>query len=153
MRHHLLATAISLAALLTAGQADARQVTITTQLNSFTGPRAYAAVYLTDPSGTIVDTLWVAGGKSKYYMHLRAWSRGSTASRVNLHSVTGASVGSGGKLRVSADIADTMIADGYQIRVDTSVEDNADHPRSAVLTLGQQTSVPGRGFVHTLSLK
>jgi len=153
MKHHLLATAISLACLVAAGQAGARQITITTQMGSFSGPRAYAAIYLTDPSGKVVETLWIAGGKSKYYKHLRAWARGSSASRSNLHSVTGASVGSGGQLQVSADIADVMIADGYQIRVDTSVEDRADHPRSAILTLGKQTSVRGRGFVHTLSLK
>ncbi|MCP3969529.1 MAG: DUF2271 domain-containing protein [Rhodobacteraceae bacterium] len=152
MKHHILAATACLAVLLANAQAEARPVTITAQLKNYSGPRAYVSVYLTEPGGRVVDTLWVAGRKGKYYGHLRDWWRSSGRARSNLHGVTGASVGSGGQLRVSADIADNLIDAGYQVRVDTSIEDQGDYPRSAVLTLGKQTSVKGRGIVRSLSL-
>ncbi len=152
MKHRSLATAACIAFLFASAQVDARTVTITAQMTSFSGPRAYASVYLTDPNGSVVDTLWVAGRKSKYYSHLRDWSRARRSARSGLNGITGASVGSGGRLTVSVEIADNLIEAGYQVRVDTSIEDRGDHPRSAVLTLGQETSVSGRGIVRSLSL-
>ena len=68
------------------------------------------------------------------------------------HGATGASVGTGQMLRVSATIADNLIAAGYQIHIDALIEDRRDYPRIAVLTLGQQTSVSGRGLIRTLSV-
>ena len=57
------------------GLATARPVTLTTTLKNYGGDGAYLAVYLTDPSGAYVRTLWVAGKKSKYYKHLSDWHR------------------------------------------------------------------------------
>ena len=70
-------TLVSVLALSTAlalpGLASARPVTLTTTLKNYGGDGAYLAVYLTDPSGAYVRTLWVAGKKSKYYKHLPDW--------------------------------------------------------------------------------
>ncbi len=152
MRPLAFASTAGLAFLIATNSVDARPVTITAQMNAYYGPRAYAAIYLTDPAGKVVDTLLVAGRKGKYYRHLRDWSRGRARTQTKLHGITGASVGSGGRLRVSVDIADNLIEAGYQVRIDTSVEDQNDRPRSAVLTLGRETSVSGRGIVRSLSL-
>lgn len=151
MKQVLLSTVAGLAFALPATHSHAADVTITADLRSFGGPRAYAVIYITDPNGTVYDTLLVAGTKSKYYGHLRDWARGVNNSPTPIHSVTGASAGSGSTLRVAATIADNLIAAGYQIRVDASIEDVGDYPRAAVLTLGQDTSVTGRGIVRTLS--
>ena len=44
---------------------------------SLYGDGAYLALHVTDDKGQYQGTLWVAGGKSKYYRHLRQWTRGS----------------------------------------------------------------------------
>ena len=45
-------------------------MTLTTTLNSYVGDGAYLALYVTDAAGAYVGSLWMAGGKSKYYEHL-----------------------------------------------------------------------------------
>lgn len=141
----------TLALLLPSG-ALARQVTVTTQMATFNGPRAYVVVYLTDPKGVVYDTLSVGGRKAKYYNHLRGWARGAKSSRTPISAVTGASVGSGQTLKATVEIADALLAAGYQIRVDASVEDHGDHPKAAVLTLGSQSSTKGRGIVRSVKV-
>jgi hypothetical protein len=64
--------------------------------------------------------------------------------------MTGASVGSGQTLRVTVDIADALIDAGYQIRVDTAVEDGRDHPgeiTAPLTTAANGRPVSGRGYV------
>lgn len=144
-----LGTALALPSL-----APAREVTFTTTLKDYRGDGAYLALYLTDPQGRYQGTLWVAGGKSKYYRHLRDWARGSRLQRGEYDGLTGASVGSGRTLRVTVDLADALIDAGYQVRVDTAVEDGRDNRADVVapLTAGQAGEpVAGRGYVETLS--
>ena len=62
-------------ALVAPGLAAARPVTFTTTLNNYGGDGAYLALYLTDASGAYAGTLWMAGGKSKYYDSLAGWYR------------------------------------------------------------------------------
>ena len=152
MRNTILSSALAATLMVTSQASHAAEVTINATLGNYSGPRAYAVIYLTDQNGNVHDTFHVAGTKSKYYRHLRDWARGASRSQTPVHSVTGASVGSGRTLSVRANIADSLIDAGYQIRIDTSVEDVGDYPRSAVLTLGQQTSVPGRGLISSLSI-
>lgn len=134
--------------------AQARDVTFTTQLKSYRGDGAYLALYLVDAQGQYQRTLWVAGKKSKYYKHLSGWAQGSGLRSSEYDGVTGASVLSGETLNVTVDVADAMIDAGYEVRVDTAVEDMRDNRAdvSAPLTsagLGQ--SFPGRGYVQSLS--
>jgi hypothetical protein len=68
-------------------------------------------------------------------------------------AITGASVGAGRTLTVTVDLADALIDAGYQIRVDSAVEKNADRPAEVVaplITSGKQQAVAGRGFVQSL---
>jgi uncharacterized protein YraI len=71
----LLATLALTTALTLPGLAMARSVTLTTTLNNYGGDGAYLALYVTDASGAYVGSLWMAGGKSKYYEHLSDWYR------------------------------------------------------------------------------
>ncbi len=152
MKQILLSSVAGMALTLSPAMSHSADVTVTADLRSFNGPRAYVAIYLTDPSGAVHDTLLVAGRESKYYRHLRDWARGANRSVTPVHSVTGASAGSNSTLQVTTQISDTLIAAGYQIRVDASIEDVGDYTRAAVLTLGQETSVQGRGIVNTLTV-
>lgn len=132
--------------------AEARPVTLTTQLKNYGGEGAYLALYLTDAQGRYHSTLWVAGKKAKYYRHLADWARGSGMSASALDGVTGASVGSGRSLKVTADIADALIDAGYQIRIDSAVEDGRDNRADIIAQLTKQGAgklVAGRGYISS----
>ncbi|CAM5781193.1 DUF2271 domain-containing protein [Castellaniella caeni] len=131
-----LITAIAAAcALAVPALGQAREVTIATQLKNYGGDGAYLAVYLIDAKGAYVGTLWVAGGKAKYYKHLADWNRFSSGDAKRLQGVTGASVGAGRTLKVTADLADALIDAGYEIRIDAAVEDMRDSPAEVRLPL------------------
>ena len=144
-----LASLIALPAL-----ADARPVTLTTQLKNYGGNGAYMAIYLTDAKGQYQKTLWVSGKKTKYFKHLRDWARGSGLSPSEYDGMSGASVSSGRSMKVTVDIADTLIDTGYEIRVDTAVEDGRDNPadvRAPLTKAGAGKPIAGRGYVQSFS--
>ena len=115
--------------------AHSRPLTLTAQLKNYGGDGAYLAAYLTDAKGTYVRTLWVAGGKAKYYKHLSDWNRLSAADAKRLDGVTGASVGAGRTLKVTADLADALLDAGYEIRIDAAAEDMRDSPSEVRIPL------------------
>lgn len=138
------------AALALPGLAAARPVTLTTTLKNYGGDGAYLALYLTDASGAYVRTLWVAGGKSKYYKHLADWHRATGGSSSQINGLTGASVGAGRKLTVTADLADALFDAGYKLNVDAAAEDMQDSPRDISVPLtkaGVDQTVAGRRYV------
>ncbi|MGE0112070.1 DUF2271 domain-containing protein [Aquabacterium sp.] len=147
-------TLVSVLALSTAlalpGLASARPVTLTTTLKNYGGDGAYLAVYLTDPSGAYVRTLWVAGKKSKYYKHLSDWHRATGGSPSQINGLTGASVGEGRSLKVTADLADALFDAGYKLNIDAAAEDMRDSPRDISVPLtkaGAGKPVSGRSYV------
>jgi hypothetical protein len=145
-----LATAAILTAILAPSCAEARKISLQTSLSSYGGKGAYLAIYLTDQTGKFHSTLHVAGRKAKYFSHLRDWSRGNGGRTID--GLTGASVGSGGTLNVSVDVADALIAAGYQIRVDTSVEDGRDNVADVIVPLGPATAgkpTAAKGYVKS----
>ncbi|HEU4843294.1 MAG TPA: DUF2271 domain-containing protein [Burkholderiaceae bacterium] len=144
-----LAGALALPAL-----AQARPVVLTAQLKNYAGNGAYLALYLTDAAGKYKKTLWVAGKKSKYYKHLSDWARGSGLNAREFDGVSGASVGSGKALKVTVELADTLIDAGYEIRIDSAVEDGRDQPADARAPLTKQGAgkpVSGRGYVQSFT--
>lgn len=151
----LLATTVAAAcALVLPALAQGRQLTLTTQLKNYGGDGAYLAVYLTDPKGAYVRTLWVAGGKAKFYKHLTDWNRLSAGDTRRLAGVTGASVGAGRTLKVTAELADALIDAGYEIRIDAAAEDMRDSPADVRLPLTSQGAgkvQPGKQYVQSLT--
>lgn len=132
------ATALPLAA-------QAREITLQTTLKEYRGNEAYLAFYVTDAQGNYQRTLWVSGKKAKYYKHLRDWVR-SGNQRSEYDGLTGASVGSGETLEVAVELEDALIDAGYQIRIDTAVEDKRDNRGEIQVPLSSQaTSVKGGG--------
>lgn len=128
MSKALLTTVAAACVLALPAEAQTRQVTLNAQLKDYGGNGAYLAAYLTDAKGAYVRTLWVAGGKAKYYTHLSDWNRLSSGDAKRLTGVTGASVGAGGTLKVTADLADALIDAGYEIRIDAAAEDMRNSP-------------------------
>lgn len=136
------------------GLAQARPVTLTTQLKNYGGNGAYLAIYATDAAGQYKKTLWVSGKKAKYYKNLRDWARGSGMRSSEFDGVSGASIGSGRTLKVTVDLADTLIDAGYEIRVDSAVEDGRDNPadvRTPLTTAGVGEPATGRGYVQSFT--
>ena len=141
-------------ALVAPGVAMARDVTVEAQMVRYSGNAAYLAVYLTDAAGAYQQTLWVSGRKTRYLGELRGWVQGaSRAGRINLDGISGASVGSGQTLTVHANLADALIDAGYQIHVDSAVEDGGAYTNDAVINLGATpAAVDGTGYVSKLSV-
>jgi hypothetical protein len=135
MSKPLLSILAAACALALPALAHSRQISLTAQLKNYGGDGAYLAAYLTDAKGAYVRTLWVAGGKAKYYKHLADWSRLSASDAKRLDGVTGASVGAGRTLKVTADLADALIDAGYEIRIDAAAEKMRDSPSEVRIPL------------------
>ena len=152
----LLTTVAAACALTLPALAHSREVTLSTTLKNYGGDGAYLAVYLTDAKGAYVRTLWVAGGKAKYYKHLSDWNRLSAGDTKRLVGVTGASVGAGRTLKVTLDLADALIDAGYEIRVDASVENMRDSPSEVRVPLSASQagkSQAGKQYIQAVSFQ
>ena len=154
MSKPLLGTLAAACALALPTLAHSRPVTISAQLKNYGGDGAYLAIYLTDAKGAYAGTLWVAGGKAKYYKHLASWNRLSAGDARRLQGVTGASVGAGRTLKVTAELADALIDAGYEIHVDAAVEDMRDSPsdiRVPLTAAGAGKAQAGKAYVQSFS--
>ena len=113
-------------------------------------------MYLTDAKGAYAGTLWVAGGKAKYHKHLADWNRLSAGDAKRLNGVTGASVGAGRTLKVTADLADALIDAGYEIHIDAAVENMRDSPteiRVPLTTGNAGKPQPGKVYIQSLTFQ
>lgn len=134
--------------------AMAKPVTISTTLKDYGGNGAYLALYVTDKSGAYVGSLWMAGGKSKYYRHLGNWFQATGGDTAQVNGITGASVGSGRNLEITLDLKDALFDQGYTLHVDAAAEDMRESPNDVAVPLttdGAGKAVKGRRYVSTLS--
>ncbi|MPN30343.1 hypothetical protein SDC9_177814 [bioreactor metagenome] len=156
MSKPLLTILASACALALPAVAHSRPITLTAQLKNYGGDGAYLAAYLTDAKGAYVRTLWVAGGKAKYYKHLSDWNRLSAGDARRLNGVTGASVGAGRTLKVTADLQDALIDAGYEIHIDAAAEDMQDSPSEVRIPLTSANSgkpQPGKRYIQSTTLQ
>ena len=156
MRKPLMTTLAAALAVALPAVAQARPVSMSIPLKNYGGDGAYLAVYVTDAKGAYVRTLWVAGGKAKYYKHLASWNRLSAGDARRLNGVTGASVGAGRTLKVTADLADALIDAGYEIHVDVAVENMRDSPSELRVPLSTQNAgkpQAGKQYIQSLSFQ
>ena len=154
MLKSFLAGLVLTTSLTLPGLALARPVTLTTALDNYGGDGAYLALYVTDSAGAYKGTLWMAGGKSKYYSHLSDWARLSGGDTAEISGITGASVGAGRTLKITLDLADALFDAGYELHIDASVEDMRDSPSDVVVPLttgGNNQAVPGRRYVRSFT--
>ncbi len=150
----ILAALVLTTALTAPGLALAGSVTLTTTLANYGGQGAYLAYYVTDASGAYVGSLWMAGGRSRYYSHLSDWYRATGGDNAQIDGITGASVGAGRTMTLTLDLADTLFDAGYTLHVDAAVEDMRDSPNDVSVPLtraGAGTETPGRRYISSLS--
>ena len=146
-----LTTALTLPAM-----ASARPVTFTTQLNNYGGKGAYLAFYVTDSTGAYVGSLWMAGGKSRYYQHLQGWMRATGGDIGQVNGITGASVGSGRTLEITLDLADAVFDAGYTLHIDAAAEHMRESPREINVPLTSANNgkvLRGRGYIAGFTYK
>jgi Predicted periplasmic protein (DUF2271) len=149
----LLAALAVTTALTVPGLALARPVTLTTMLNNYGGNGAYLALYVTDAQGAYKGSLWMAGGKSKYYEHLSDWYRATAGNPAEINGITGASVGAGRELSITLDLADALFDAGYVLHVDAAVEDMRDSPSEIAVPLtsaGAGQATQGRRYIASV---
>ncbi len=150
----LLASLALTTALTLPGLGMARPVTFTTTLNPYGGDGAYLAFYVTDAADAYVGSLWMAGGKSKYYQHLSDWFAATNGDPAQINGITGASVGAGRTLEITVDLADAIFDAGYTLHIDAAVEDMRDGPNEVAVpltTAGAGTPVPGRRYIASFT--
>ncbi len=157
--NRILASAAATAIFLAPVYAEAKNVTISATLknygSTFSSRSVYLAVYLVDPAGQYAGTLWVAGSRARYYRHLTDWVRASGGRVANLDGITGASVGSGRTLSVSANIADALLNAGYTVHVDTALEEDAQYGSEVVVPLSSAANgkaVGGQGYIQSFKV-
>ena len=71
-----------------------------------------------------------------------------------MDGITGASVGSGRTLKVTLDLADALFDAGYQVHIDSAVEDFGEAPSEVVVPLTSNNAgkaVSGRRFIKAFS--
>jgi Predicted periplasmic protein (DUF2271) len=150
-----LLTALALTTALIAPElALAKPINLSVAMKDYGGDGAYLAIYLTDASGTYQGSLWMAGGKSKYYKHMGDWFAATGGDRAEVDGITGASVGQGRSLEISFDLADAMIDAGYELHIDAAVEDMRDSPSEIVVPLtsaGAGKAVKGGRYIASFT--
>lgn len=149
---------LSLLALTTAlvlpGLALARPVTLTTALINYGGDGAYLALYVTDAAGAYAGTLWMAGGKSKYYEHMSDWYHATGGDPAQINGITGASVGAGRTLEITLDLQEALFDAGYTLHIEAAVEDMRDSPRDVsvpLTTQGAGQPVAGQRYIANVT--
>nr|WP_320142546.1 DUF2271 domain-containing protein [uncultured Cohaesibacter sp.] len=153
MNKYLASAALASAFILPAA-AQAKPVTLSATMSNYGGPEAYMVMYVTDSSGAYQGSLWMSGGRSKYYRDLRDWSRATGGNPAEVDGITGASVGSGRTLNVTLDLADALFDAGYELHIDTAVEHMGDAPSEVVVPLKSSNTgkaTAGRRFIQTFS--
>ncbi len=143
-------------ALVTPAALAAKPVTLTTTLKNYRGPGAYLVLYVTDAKGAYKGTLWMAGGKSKYYKHMRNWFRATRGDLAQIRGITGASVGAGRTLEITLDLSDALFDAGYRLHIDSSVEDGRDIANDVVVPLTRANAgkpVRGKGYVRSFTFR
>jgi hypothetical protein len=153
-------TLISALALSTAIAAPAavvaKPVTFTATLKNYGGPGAYLTLYVTDKNGAYKGTLWMAGGKTKYYKHLSGWHRATRGDLAQVRGITGASVGAGRQLEVKLNLSDALLNAGYKLHIDAAVEDRRDSPSDVVIPLTKANAgkaVRGKRYISSFTFK
>ncbi len=149
----IAALAISTAMTL---PAFAKTVTFTTHMAQYGGPGAYIALYVTDAKGSLAGTVWMAGGKTRYYRHLTDWSRLTGGGNVDVSAVTGASVGSGQTATVSVDMADALFDAGYTVHLDAAAQEMRESPNEVAVpltTAGNGKTSLGHNYIADFSYK
>lgn len=135
---------------------QAAEGTLLVQLNDYDGYEAFYAMYLVDPEGRYVRTLWVAGSKPQFFKDMPRWWKYLGRAPQDIDAITGASVAPGDRDVVRIDLDDDILDAGYKIRIETSVEDQNNYPDDVEVELDSKhmkDKIPGTGYIRYFRYK
>lgn len=138
------------------GGAYAAEGTFLVQLKEYEGDEAYFAMYLVDPEGRYVRTLWVSGDEERWYADMPRWWKYVGRAPQDLDAITGASTAASDRSLVHITLNDEELDAGYSVRVETAVEDQQNHPTDVEVALNSaqmRDKIPGTGYVRYLRFK
>lgn len=157
LRNTTAAAALGLMALpFASATAEAAEAIFLVQLNNYKGDEAYFSLYLVDPSGRFVRTLWVSGDEARWYPDQPRWWKYVGRAQEDLLAVTGASTAPGDRTVIRIELEDEVLDGSYSIRLDTSVEDQSNFPLDVDISLTSAAhgdKIPGTGYVRYLRYK
>lgn len=148
--------AASVLCSLAPGIAAAKESTFLVQLNDYDGHEAYFSLYLVDPQGKYVRTLYVSGDEERWYPDQPRWWKYVGRAAEDVSAVAGASTAPGDRSVIRIDLEEEVLDAGYSVRVDTSVEDQNNFPTDVETPLSaelQRDKIPGTGYVRYLRFK
>ncbi len=143
--------AVSALALIAATPVLATEVRVQIQFEDYTGEAAYFALFLANADGRYQRTLWISGTKQKYQEDMGRWWRYAGRSDEDFDAVTGASTAAGGRVLVRTELSEEELSSGYQLVVDTAVEDQRVVAPDVVAVLSdelQGEKTPGTDYVR-----
>lgn len=151
------ALAVALGAPAAAGAAE---ITITAQTITRFNGGIFATVYITDADlEDYQATLWAAGETPRYISDLRHWWR-ATGDVDDRHAEydgrSGASLGRGETLTITAEVADELFDTGYVLRVDTALWGGRTFGSDVVVPLTSEQAgqpVAGRGYIDHVTFE
>ena len=117
-------------------------------------PKSCEAAITKPMTAATQGTLWIAGGKPKYYRHLSGWKRLGWGDTTGTDRITGVSAGSARTLTVTLDLSDALIEAGYVTHIDAAAGDFRDSPSDVVVPLtsaGAGAATAGRGYVASFA--
>lgn len=150
------AAALAVGLMILPGIAAAKDATFLVQLNEYEGDEAYFSLYLVDPGGRYVRTLWVSGDEDRWYPDQPRWWKYVGRAQEDLTAVTGASTKAGDRSVIRIALEEEILDAGYSVRVDTSVEDQNNYPldvETELVSAQHGDKLPGKGYVRYLRYK
>ncbi|WP_339839739.1 DUF2271 domain-containing protein [uncultured Maribacter sp.] len=139
-------------ALLTAfTTVEKKTVKCLIQLTNYTGEGAYLIVSIVDADNEYVETLYVQGKDSEWYSEISEWWKFYGKHRPNIDAISGETISGGERSLSVLQIPIDKIDKGYNLRFETSVEDQgyfADDIQFELTTENLTTKVEGKGFIR-----
>jgi len=121
------------------------------QMTNYTGEGAYVVVSLLDPSGEYEETLYVQGKDSEWYSEIPEWWKFYGKYRPNIDAISGATISGGERTVTILQIPEDKIDQGYSLRFETSVEDQAYHKDDLQFELTSENlkaKKEGKGYIR-----
>jgi len=121
------------------------------QLTNYTGEGAYLIVSIVDADNEYVETLYVLGQDSEWYSEISEWWKFYGKHRPNIDAISGETISGGERTLSVLQIPTDKIDKGYNLRFETSVEDQgyfADDIQFELTTDNLTTKVEGKGFIR-----
>lgn len=121
------------------------------QLTNYTGEGAYVVVSLLNGDGAYEETLYVQGTDSEWYSEISEWWKFYGKRRPNIDAISGETVSGGERTVTVLNIPLDKIDKGYQLRFETSVEDQQyykDDLQFPLTTENLASKIDGKGFIR-----